>query len=359
MMDALLETVLEELRPRLPEWYPDLDGNARLDVLEMDSRVFADVIRIDVLHAEAPPTTLVVKAPSGDAPADTTDRPRLVPMTDPADRLELEFEALRTLEARLAATPDPSLTAVRPLGILPRSAALVMEAFEGQPLHRLLVRGSFRRAAELRPATLARRAGRWLRVLHDTPTENRPVRQGARADLVEAFTALGSYLAEQGAATDLDAVIAAGIRATSELPDPLPTVVSHGDFAPRNILVDNEGRVAVIDLLARWQSPPFEDLAGFLVALQTSRANAATRGLLFGRAVARLEPAFLAGYYGSDPVPRTAIRVYELLLLLDKWSARASRGVARGGVSGLRERMIDSHFDARSRFLARRLLGGS
>jgi aminoglycoside phosphotransferase (APT) family kinase protein len=234
-----------------------------------------------------------------------------------------------------------------------------MEAFEGRPLHRLLVRGSFGRAPELRPATLARRAGHWLRVLHDVPAEDRPVRQGSRADLAEAFMAFGAYLARQGVATDLEPVVAAGVRAASELPDPLPTVVSHGDFAPRNILVDDAGRLAVIDLLARWQSPPYEDLAGFLVALHTSRANAATRGLLFGRAVERLEPAFLGGYFGPAPVPRQAIRVYELLLLFDKWSARASRAGSHASLARVRERMIDGYFDARSRLLARRLLDGS
>jgi aminoglycoside phosphotransferase (APT) family kinase protein len=144
----------------------------------------------------------------------------------------------------------------------------------------------------------------------------------------------------------------------SRLPEPLPTVVSHGDFAPRNILVDDAGRLAVIDLLARWQAPPYEDLAGFLVSLETSRVNTATRGLVFGRAVERLEPAFLAGYFGSAPVPRRAIRLYELLLVLDKWSARASRAGSLGRVGRLREGMIDSHFDARSRFLARRLVDG-
>jgi aminoglycoside phosphotransferase (APT) family kinase protein len=150
-------------------------------------------------------------------------------------------------------------------------------------------------------------------------------------------------------------VIETGIAATRLLPDPLPTVITHGDFAPRNILVDPAGRMAVIDLLARWQAPPFEDLAGFLVALQTSRANAATRGLVFGRTIERLEPAFLGGYYGSEPVPRDAIRVFELLLLLDKWSARSIRNRTLGGVRRVRERLIDSHFDARSRLLARRL----
>ena len=357
-MDSLLTTIVEDLRPRLSDWYPEVDGDAEIEVKGVDERAFAHVIRVDVVRPGTSPTALVVKTGATDPTTDGTDRPRLMPMTDPADRIELEFEALRTLDARLAEVDEPDLAAVRALGILPRSEALVMEAFEGQPLHRLLVRGSFRRVGALRPVNLARTAGRWLRVLHDTPTSGRPVRQGTRQEVVDAFTAYGAYLAREKSGFDLRPVIDAGIEAVSRLPEPLPTVVSHGDFAPRNILVDDAGRLAVIDLLARWQAPPYEDLAGFLVSLETSRVNAATRGLVFGRAVERLEPAFLAGYFGSAPVPRRAIRLYELLLVLDKWSARASRAGSHGRVGRLRERMIDSHFDARSRFLARRLVDG-
>ena len=163
-----------------------------------------------------------------------------------------------------------------------------------------------------RPSPAA--AGQWLRILHDTPTSRQVVRQGTRQEVADAFRSSGRTSRRRRMRADLETVIEAGVEAARRLPDPLPTVITHGDFAPRNILVDGSGRLAVIDLLARWQAPPFEDLAGFLVALQTSRANAATRGLVFGRTIAKLEPAFLAGYYGSEPVPRHAIRVYELLL---------------------------------------------
>jgi aminoglycoside phosphotransferase (APT) family kinase protein len=355
-VDAL-ETILAELRPRVREWYPDADPTAEPEVLEVDSRVVAHVIRVRVARTAGPPTTLIVKAGTTDQ-ADPSDRPRLVPMTESSERRRLELDALRTVEARLTEVGDPGFEAVRALGILPESTALVMEEFDGQPLHRFLVRRPFRSKPALRPSTLARAAGKWLRILHDTPTSNQVVRQGTRREIVDAFVEFGSFLAAETDASDLEAIIEAGVEAAGRLPDPLPTVITHGDFAPRNILVDGSGHLAVIDLLARWQAPRFEDLAGFLVALQTSRANAATRGLLFGRTIAKLEPAFLSGYYGSEPVPRHAIRVYELLLVLDKWAARANRNRKLRGVGRIRERLIEGHFDARSRLLARRLRQG-
>ena len=89
-------------------------------------------------------------------------------------------------------------------------------------------------------------------------------------------------------------------------------------------------------------------------ALRTSRANAATQGLLFGRAIDRIEPEFLAGYFGPEPIPTREIRLFELLLLLDKWSARMIRR-AGGSGSSFQERLIDRYFAARSRHLARLL----
>jgi aminoglycoside phosphotransferase (APT) family kinase protein len=353
-VDAL-ESILAELRPLVREWYPDADAAAELEVLDIDPRVVAHLIRVRVVRTTGPPATLIVKAGSAETAPDTSDRPRLVPMTDQSDRVQLEYEALRTVEARMAEVRDPRFVAVRPLGVLARSNALVMEEFDGEPLHRFLVRRPLRSGVAVAPSALARATGRWLRILHDTPSSTQDVRQGTRDEVVDAFDAFGSYLAAEKVSPHLDEVIEAGVASARRLPDPLPTVITHGDFAPRNILVDRSGRMAVIDLLLRWQAPAFEDLAGFLVALQTSRANAATRGLLFGRTIERLEPAFLTGYFGSEPVPRNAIRVYELLLVLDKWSARAIRNRTLGGVRRIRERLIDSHFDSRSRLLARRL----
>jgi aminoglycoside phosphotransferase (APT) family kinase protein len=356
-VDAL-ETILAELRPRVREWYPDADPAAELEVLNVDSRAIAQVIRVRVARTAGLSTTLIVKAGTADRAGDPSDRPRLVPIAESSERRQLELDALRTVEARLAEVGDPGFRAIRAIGILPESTALVMEAFDGKPLHRFLVRRPFRFHPALRPSDLARAAGQLLRILHDTPTSRQVVRQGTRQEIVDAFGELGSYLAAETDASDLETVIEAGVEAARRLPDPLPMVLTHGDFAPRNILVDRSGRLAVIDLLARWQAPPFEDLAGFLVSLQMSRANSATRGLLFGRKIAKLEPAFLSGYYGSEPVPRSAIRTYELLLVLDKWAARANRNRTLRGAGRIRERLIDGHFDARSRLLARRLRQG-
>ena len=76
-MDSLLETLLDELRPQLPVWYPYVAPDAELVVANDDARAIARVVRITVPGASAPPVELIAKI---DAPREPTpapdDRPR-------------------------------------------------------------------------------------------------------------------------------------------------------------------------------------------------------------------------------------------------------------------------------------------
>jgi aminoglycoside phosphotransferase (APT) family kinase protein len=358
-VDEQLSAILTEVTPRLGEWYPDraVGTDVRVSVVLDDRRSINRVIRLRVTRDGAAVASLIVKTENPDpvAPLIPDARPRLMPVTDSSVRQALEFEALRLLERRLNEVGDGRMGAIRALAVLDASGALVMEAFAGRPLTRLLLGNTLRRReVSARPAALANAAGAWLRVLHDTPAAvAAPVRQGTPDEVSSSFTEFGEYLASATPSRNLERTIAIGRAAAADI-GPLPVAMSHGDFAPRNILVDRQGRIAVIDLLARWQAPRYEDLAAFLLAMRTSRANATTSGLVFGRAIDRLEPSFLAGYFGADPVPMRAIRIYELLLLLDKWAARLARR-ANGEGGGVQARLIDRYFDSRSRHLARLL----
>jgi hypothetical protein len=89
----------------------------------------------------------------------------------------------------------------------------------------------------------------------------------------------------------------------------------------RNILVARDARVTVLDTTAIWTAPVYEDLAKFDLALRVSRVQTYSHGLAFSERRLRLVHAWLlGGYYGAEPVPYDQIRLYGLLLLLDKWS---------------------------------------
>jgi hypothetical protein len=104
------------------------------------------------------------------------------------------------------------------------------------------------------------------------------------------------------------------------LPRELPLAVGHGDFAPRNMLL-RQGRLAVIDPLPRWQVPVYDDLCRFLVGLRLIGEQVHTHGLAFGSdTLDALEEAAIAAYLGAD-AQRAALRAYQLLILMDKWTA--------------------------------------
>jgi aminoglycoside phosphotransferase (APT) family kinase protein len=362
-VDDQLNRILAVITTRIGEWYPATGsaagGRVSVRVESDDRRVLNRVVRVVVTAGDTTVARLMVKSDMPDPAAALVadDRPRLVPLTAPGQRAGFEYDALRLLENRLADAGDARFVPIRALALLDEPRALVMEAFDGRPLNKLLLRSTVRPGAPaLRSAALANAAGAWLRILHETPADDdRPIRQGSPEELAERFSAFGQFLAGTMPLEDLERIVEVG-RATAATIRDLSVVISHGDFAPRNILVDRLGRIAVIDLLARWRAPRYEDLAGFLLTLRTSRANAATQGLFFGRAIDRLEPDFLAGYFGREPIPTREIRLFELLLLLDKWSARMIRR-ASGSGGGFQERLIDRYFDARSRNLARLLAG--
>jgi hypothetical protein len=92
------------------------------------------------------------------------------------------------------------------------------------------------------------------------------------------------------------------------------------------VIVGSSGRLTVLDTRAAWRAPIYEDIAYFLTAAKTPRAQARSLGLAFARnALDRLEHAFLRGYFGSAPVPVESIRLFELQSLLDKWAANTER----------------------------------
>jgi aminoglycoside phosphotransferase len=354
-VDAHLSAIVAEIRTLISDWYPAAGPGAEteIDVESDDRRALNRVVTLGVRSGGRRIARLIVKLTPADAPAAAAsdDRPRLVTMTPPAARPAFEFDALALLRERLADVGDPRFVPIRPLAILEGSGALVMESFPGRPLHRLLLPRIGPRPAELRRAAVVASAGRWLRILHDTPTAaDRPARQQTPGELSASFRAFADFLAANDAKADFGEILAIALAAVPAVRD-LEPVLTHGDFAPRNILVDERGRMAVIDLLGRWRAPRYEDVAAFLLSLRTSRLNATTQGLLLGREFDRLEPVFLAAYFGSEPVDLLGVRVYELLLLLDKWSARIVRrknGAGREQLEGL----IDRYFATRSRELS-------
>jgi aminoglycoside phosphotransferase (APT) family kinase protein len=276
----------------------------------------------------------------------------------PVAKSALEYEALSEIHRVFTALDDPRFSAIRPLDLMPRDGALVMEMAQGTGLNRLLAachRGRWSRSTEDVQAALGR-AGAWLSTWHQLGAvpHTRP-RRTRRDDYEACIDTLTRTLGADGDRTMFDRTREAASRAAAALPPELPLGTSHGDFAPRNVIVGRRGRVAVIDTLGRWKTPIYGDLGNFLFALHAARLQVLSMGLAFSAtAIAQWERAFLRGYFRDAPVPTTAIKLFELRALLDKWASVRTRH------SGSTRRSRRWQAGAWNRFLAhylRRLLG--
>lgn len=273
-------------------------------------------------------------------------RPTLTPaQADEAELTEREYAGLETIAATFAAG-DPRFGAIRPLALLADHHTILMEHASGVPVRQLVLGASRLHPARFRsrgpaPEEVLPTVGTWLRRFHDThPTASYPVRQGTGRDVVDRFQALEEFLGRRLGRRFGDlAGTGSGLAAELLPPGPLPLVVGHGDFAPRNVMMDGAGRLVVIDPQPRWALPAQEDLCRFLVGLQLLGLQTSTRGAAFSAAtLAHWQDLVIAGYRDGG-TPLAALRCYQLLILLDKWSALVDQPTA-GGVRGRGRRLL-------------------
>jgi phosphotransferase family enzyme len=355
-VDARVARILAEIETNLPRWLPDATVHGPVALTRERRRLSSRILRLTV--GDPPQYRIFVKAtldPGRPTPA-FGHRPRLVPVTDARDRATLELRALQAVEARLGRDGTDRFDVLHPLGVVDDGMALVMLTHEGVSLARTLSRISRAPRSPVPPEALVEAAGGWLRLFHDAPTDDRlPARQERASDIAAALRAFGDFLLAERADPELARLVDRAIASTAELPDPVPVRPTHGDFAPRNLIVGPDGRLTAIDLLGRWRAPIYEDLATFLVALHSGRQTALAGGRLLRRPTDVLEERFLAGYAGGGELPRRPIATYEFLLVLDKWSSRLNRLDRAGPLRRLERRLLDRHFLGRARATLARL----
>jgi hypothetical protein len=348
-VDARTARILAEIESKLPAWLPDAPVHGPVALTRERRRLSSRILRLTV--GDPAQYRIFVKATPESGPATARgNRPRLVPVTEARDRASLELHALQAVEARLGREGTDRFDVLHPLGVVDDGMALAMLTHEGVSLTRTLSRVSRAWRSPVPPEVLVERTGEWLRLFHDAPARtDLPVRQERAADIAAALRQFGDFLLAERASRELAELVDRAIEATASLPDLLPVRPTHGDFAPRNVIVGPDGRLTVIDLLGRWRAPIYEDLATFLVALHSGRQVAMTGGRVLRRPVAVLEQRFLAGYAGDTELPRRPVATYEFLLVLDKWSSRLTRLEGASGLRRIERRLLDHHFLGRAR----------
>jgi aminoglycoside phosphotransferase (APT) family kinase protein len=322
-------------------WFPRLDPQRiTVDVVEHHRRARCDLYRLALRDGGREHTVMAKVRHSGPGPGPVAaTRPTLMPavaLAD-ADMARLEHDGLRMVAASAAARPGAGWRVARPLAFLPEHATLVMDHVAAQPFRSALMASSrLAVGSGSLPESVWTHTGAWLRRYHGLTPELPPTaRNPDRADLLPRFADYARFLGVRTGRSRFLARAAetAAARGEEVLPDRFPMVVGHGDFAVRNLFVGPDGEVTVIDPMPRWAVPPHEDLCRFLVSVRLLGLQLATQGAAFPAArLDRYERLFLRGYFGDDAVPVEQLRLYQLLVVLDKWSASVDRG--RRGVRG-------------------------
>jgi hypothetical protein len=370
--NAEIEDVIRaRVSSRAHEWFPEVAPfpAVQIDILSRRPSCSLFVAR---LGAEPGAPRILAKARVASAGHDTVARASAgtVPRPtlgagplNPFEQTAAEFRALQTIRT-LFGGEHPAFGAVRPLDWLAGEATILMDYVDA-PTLRQQVMGELRvrrpwPSADARDALAWRRAGEWLRVFQDAPTvQPLPARQSTREEVTDQFTAYHDYLTAQlGPRGVGDVASRAAALAAEVLPERLPLAVGHGDYAPRNMFVAADARVTVFDPLPRWRVPRYEDLCRFMVGLRLLGVQVHTRGAAIDeRLIEEHERQVLTGYLGDDRSCLAQVRSYQLLILLDKWSAlvaasqsgrslnrrvqRASLRLAGGYLRGQAQRLLE------------------
>lgn len=327
---------MDHIRRHALQYYPSL-GSAQIcvDLLERQERPSAMLYRFKV-SSGTQIRSVFVKVPLRRSAADqpqrrTLQKPLLFPRAESQDMHRLQYTALRTIYDHFSGLNKKQLGAIRVLDYLPQYHAIFMEELSDPRLRQLFLRSN-RLYAAFTPDELVkvfRNVGTWLRIYHAMPKEEDvKVRHAHREDYIEGITRLTDFLArtlgDDSFFWKTAAVLAA--QACETLPELLPLGLGHGDYAMRNILIGPHARVTVLDTLAKWRTPIYEDIGYFLNELKMSYPQVVSQGLAFrSDQLTAYEDAFLEGYFDQAPVPCRAIRLYEMLALLDKLSSTITK----------------------------------
>jgi hypothetical protein len=322
--------IRQRVAERADEWFPGVGPRPAVALRRLGERPRAVLYTVEV--GDGPQHRVLAKVRRGwsGGVQRAGARPRLAPHLLPAsEQTALEFSGLTAIHTMFG-TGDADFGAVRPLDHLPAEDAILMEYVDAPTLRDVWVRSSRLAPQRRRRHTSHRaeeawwRSGAWLRVFQQhMPDGGLPARQASREEVVDRFEAFGSFLTHRlGARAAGDDARSGARLAAAILPPRLPLAVGHGDYAPRNVFLLGDGRLAVFDPLSRWRVPRYEDLCRFLVAIRLQGLQVHSHGAAYGaRKLDLVERAVLEGYGGSVGLRLPELRCYQLLITLDKWSA--------------------------------------
>ena len=323
--------IVQRVTDRADEWFPGIGARPVVTLRLLTERPRAVLYAVDVGEgADRRPLVLAkVRRGWSGAAQQAGARPRLAPDLLPAaEQTAREFAGLTAIHG-IFGNGGQDFGAVRPLEHLAADDTLLMDYVAAPTLRDVLARSSrlspqLRRPPHHCGEDAWRRAGAWLRLFQaQMPGAGMPARQATRDDVVDRLEAFGSFLAGRLGDRAAGQAARAGARLAADiLPERSPLAVGHGDYAPRNVFLAEDGRLTVFDPLPRWRVPRFDDLCRFLVAARLPAVQVHTQGAAYGaNGLDRRERAVIEGYGADEDLPLPELRCHQLLITLDRWCA--------------------------------------
>ena len=273
----VLATVLDTLK-RDPSTEFGEPG-ATVERLAHAERPFSTVHRVRI-HTPTRSVTAYAKIlkPYGDTPEELAMADRM---------LRREFKATKGLFEVLS--QDAEIGAVRPIAFLPEQRVVVTEEFPGRPFSDLLDAAP-RATDELR--AVARRIGSWVRIYQSLGASGSNVSlTERRAYLDERLKQLEGRVISPAERQDMLSTFDA---LADRLGAEVPAVPIHADLGPANIMVDANGRIAVLDFTMVKTGTACHDLGHVYFHFETIGGRQRKREMM-----RELQRAMLAGYSPS------------------------------------------------------------
>lgn len=218
-----------------------------------------------------------------------------------ADRmLRREYNATSALYQALH--QDAEIGAVRPIAFLPELRAIVTEEVPGRPMSELLAETSRASAEAL---AVARRVGAWIRIYQSL------VEATGTVELPERRTYLDDRLKQMEGrvitSSERREVLALFDSLAAQLPTECAAVPIHADLTPTNIIVDDRGRIAVLDFTMAKMGTSYHDISHVFFHLEMLGARQRKPAM-----ARELQRALLAGY---SPALSEDTPLFQLMLL--------------------------------------------
>lgn len=367
MMDDLY--FQQFLESKAPEFFPEFDVEGIcVNQIREDVRAYSDLLEFNVGDKKDQRVVIVKIFKDGEdleevQSASKAKKPRIYSRTPADSKSRLEADSLKMIYQHFHGKEGQRLGAVRFLAHLPEKQALVQEKVTAENLRSMLIHANRLRSAFAPSLSvdIFVLAGQWLREYHQIYAENQiQERLATKKELVEAIDLLSGYLSDTvSGSSNLKKLWAKIVPLANELlPEQFPLGLSHGDYAPRNVLVEPNGVLLAIDTFANWRAAIYEDIGYFINSMYTMSGQVASMGLVYpAKKLMVYEQAFLKGYFNDIHPHYQAVKFFEFLALLDKWASFTQRNLEAGNLQGkVRQLIGDPYFNRRAKIIYQEIL---